>query len=404
MQEKPKVLIFPFELMSHYFRSIRFALELKDYFDIYIRQSDKYSNWIKEAGLKTFNCIDLIAETALEKIGNFDFSWLNAKDLETVYLEQRKVINEFNPVFVIGDTSFTLKMAAETTKTQYLSILNGYSTKYYKFTRMLAPSHPVFPFISWFPDFLLEPMVKLGEAYNFSNILKEFNKVRSKYELDKSDYYLDELSGNMNFICDLPELFPQKNLPDNYYFIGPLFPENTKNEKQLIERLNSNKETILVTIGSSKEWHHLSFLNNDIFSKFNIIVVGDKSNILSAPFFIKTSFVNFNEILPKVDLVICHGGNGTLYNALIHKIPVLCYESHLEQTWNVQRIYDLGYGESLNNIKTKNIFLLIDKWIKKKSSIYWNLNFLSYNSEKQKEIISENILNSFDMNMRNVLS
>ena len=35
--------------------------------------------------------MDLDAETALEKTGEFDFSWLNANDLETVFLEQVKV-------------------------------------------------------------------------------------------------------------------------------------------------------------------------------------------------------------------------------------------------------------------------------------------------------------------------
>ena len=142
MSDKSLILVFPFDLMSHFFGSLRVAVSLNDHYEVYMKWSDKYAYWLKKSGLQTFNCVDLNAETALEKTGEFDFSWLNASALEAVFLEQVKVIKEYNPTLVIGDTSFTLKMAAEATGVHYLSILNGYSTRYYKLTRKLSPNHP----------------------------------------------------------------------------------------------------------------------------------------------------------------------------------------------------------------------------------------------------------------------
>ncbi len=387
MSDKPVILFFPFDLMSHLFRSLRVAAFLKDHYDVYVKGSDKYDYWINKSGLKTFSCIDLNADKALKKTGEFDFSWLNATDLETVFLEQVKVIKEYKPALVIGDTSFSLKMAAEATGVQYLSILNGYSTRFYKFTRRLSPGHPVAPSINWLPDFILLPMVRMGEAWNFSQILREFNKVRAKHKLQKTTHYLEELAGNRNVICDLPEIFPQKNLPEIFHFIGPLFYENDMRGSPILEKLNSNKKTILLTMGSSREWEHFKYLNRDEFSKYNIVVVGDNNSVMHASFLLKTLFVNFEEVLPRVDLMICHGGNGTLYHALKNRVPVLCHESHLEQTWNVHRIEELGYGQSLNNIKPKNIQPVIHDWMEKKPKIQWNLNFDAFNHEIQHNLI-----------------
>lgn len=387
MSDNPVILFFPFDLMSHYFRSLRVAISLKDHYEVYIKWSDKFAYWINKSGIRTFNCIDINAETALEKTGKFDFTWLNACDLETIFLEQVKVINEYKPAWVIGDTSFTLKMAAEASGVQYLSILNGYSTRYYEYTRMLSPWHPAAPFISWLPYDLRLKLIRIGETCYYLLILREFNKVRAKHKLRKAAHYLEELTGDKNVICDLPEIFPQNNLPENFQFIGPIFYNNDSTGTTILEKLDSNKKTILLTLGSSKKWDCFEFLNREEFSVYNIIVVGDKKNVLHASFVLKTSFVNFNEVLPEVDLMICHGGNGTLYHALFNQVPVLCHEFNLEQTWNAQRIEELGYGQSLNNIHKKNTHSIIKYWLDKKSGIQWNLDFGAFNNGIQNNLL-----------------
>lgn len=387
MPEKPVILIFPFDLMSHFFRSLRVAIALKDRYEVYMNGSGKYDYWLEKAGIKSFSCLQLDAESALEKVGKFDFSWLNAAALESVYLDQVRTIKEFKPALVIGDTSFSLKMAAEGTGVRYLSILNAYSTRYYRFTRRLSPRHRAAPLISWLPDMFYLPMVRMGEAWNFSQILKEFNKVRAKYSLRKSPHYLEELAGDLNVLCDLPEIFPQKKLPDNFHFIGPLFHAFDLANGSLLGKLEPAKPTILLTLGSSTDWEHFTFINRNEFSAYNVIVVGEKSDILDAPFLLKTRFVNYDEVLPEVDLVICHGGNGTLYHALKNKVPVLCLEAHLEQTWNIQRMEELGYGQALDASHPENIHQLVHLWLEKKSTISWNLDFQAFNAQVQDELL-----------------
>jgi UDP:flavonoid glycosyltransferase YjiC (YdhE family) len=387
MPEKPVILIFPFDLMSHFFRSLRVAIALKDHYEVYMNGSGKYDDWLEKAGIKSFSCLQLDAENALEKIGEFDFSWLNADALESVYLDQVRTIREYKPTLVIGDTSFSLKMAAEASGVRYLSVLNAYSTRYYRHTRRLSPRHRAAPLIGWLPDIFYLPMVRMGEAWNFSQILKEFNKVRAKYKLSLTPHYLEELAGDLNILCDLPEIFPQKKLPDNFHFIGPLFCAFDLANGSLLDKLEPEKQTILLTLGSSTDWEHFTFINREEFSAFNVIIVGEKSEILDAPFLLKTQFVNYDKVLPEVDLVICHGGNGTLYHALKNKVPVLCLEAHLEQTWNIHRMEELGYGQALDTRNPAHIHQLVLKWLGKKSVISWDLNFSSYNEQVQNELL-----------------
>ena len=241
--------------------------------------------------------------------------------------------------------------------------------------------------ISWLPDFLYLPLVRIGEAWNFLLILQEFRKVRTKYKLRKTHHYLEELEGTENIICDLPEIFPQKKLPANFRFIGPLFYKSDSTSGAILEKLNPNKKTILITLGSSKEWERFKFFNREEFSRYNVIVAGENSNVLHASFLLKMPFINFEEVLPKVDLVICHGGNGTLYQAFFNKVPVLCRPYHMEQTWNVHRIEELGYGQSLNNTNPKNIHAFISEWMGKKSGIKWNLDFDAFNNDFQDDLL-----------------
>lgn len=386
MNQKPVILFFQFNLMSHFFRSLRLANELKEHYDVYIQSSEKYAKWLNESGLKSFECKDFNAEEALKKVGEFDFSWLNAHTLEEIFLEQVDVIKKFKATLVIGDTSFSLKMATEAMGVPYFSILNGYSTRFYQYTRTLSSSHPIAPYINWLPSFLLHPMVRIGEKRSFSLLLKEFKKVRNKHNLNITNHYLEELSGDQTFICDLPEMFPQKNLPNHHHIIGPLFHSIGQPKDPILEKIKLNKKTILLTMGSSTEWERFAFLNNKEYSIYNIIVVGENKNIMNASFLLKPSFVNYDEVLPKVDLVICHGGNGTLYQALSNKIPVLCYPSHVEQSWNVQRIEALGYGQSLEKVKTGDLSNAIKFWLERKPEIEWKLTFNNFNNEFQNKL------------------
>jgi len=58
------------------------------------------------------------------------------------------------------------------------------------------------------------------------------------------------------------------------------------------------------------------------------------------------------EILPHVDLVVSHGGSGSVLGALAHGRPMVVLPIGADQPLNAERISALGVGRSLNAIET----------------------------------------------------
>jgi UDP:flavonoid glycosyltransferase YjiC (YdhE family) len=365
----PAILVFPFNLLSHYSRSLQLCAVVQDKFNIRFPSSSIYNELIEKHRFSTFDCESFDSGTVLEAAKKFNFSWLSLDKIEKFFLSQVAAIKNHSPVCVIGDTAPTLKMAAEYSNTRYFSIMNGYMTKYYKTGRKIPNAHPLYNLFRFVPNKPQQMIVGLGEQIKFWRIHKPFSELRKKYGLIEKRTYLDELEGDYNFICDPDEFFPQKELPENYYFIGPLYYFGTDDERDLLKILPKNKKNIVIHLGSSGNWESLKFLADPVFNQYNFIIAGDLPFAFNQKNIITRKFINMSAILDKVDLVICHGGNGTIYQSLAHGVPLLCLTNIFEQEWNVQQLEKFELGRSINNIKDrKQLKSLMDKWIKFKGT------------------------------------
>jgi len=364
MSDKPSILVFPFDLLSHYLRTIQLAQVLSEEYDVYFVYSSSYAEYIKQAGFKSFNCVVFDAHEVMRHARKFDFSWLNYEKMKDIFEDQVRVIKELKPQVVLGDTAPTLKMAAEFTHTTYISLMNGYMSKYYAETRRLSDTHPAAKFRDKLPMAVFEWMTKLGESLAFRAVHRPFKKLRKEFNLSLKKMYLDELEGDFNLICDLAEFFPQKKVPENYTYLGPLFFKGEDPELELLKKMNNGKKNILVSVGSSGSLKNFQFLNQAKFYKYNIIVTGNEQGVLNGPHILSKPFVNITAILEQVDLALLHGGNGSIYQALAFGVPILAMTSIFEQEWNVQAIERLGLGEALNGLDGDNeISAIIEKWL-----------------------------------------
>lgn len=364
---KPVVLVFPFDLLSHYTRCIQLAQSIQDEFDISFNSSKKYDVLVKEAGFKTFTCDSFDAREVMDDSRKFKFDWLNYNNLKRVFLAQVKVIEDLKPTAVFADTAPTLKMAAEYTNTLHISLMNGYLTKYYAKTRTISKDHPAAQYQDRLPEGVFDRMTRIGEYVAFTVIERAFYKLRKEFKLGKKKYYLDELEGDINYICDDPDLFPQNNLPENYHIIGPLYYHSKKKEPEIQRTIENGIPTLLVNMGSSGDLHHFSFLNYPEFLGYNIIITGGQNDVIQGKNVIYKKFINNSAVLDHVDLVLCHGGNGTIYQSLAYGVPVVCATSIFEQEWNAHRVQELNYGVCLDKVKsTEEKLKIVQAWLGKK--------------------------------------
>ncbi|MBD0277409.1 MAG: hypothetical protein ICV81_05520, partial [Flavisolibacter sp.] len=372
LSDKPLLLVFPFNRLAHYLRCLVLAARLRPYFRILLLHSADYASFIAQEDFETFNCRALDAAYVMQCIKKFSFGWLKAENLEPVFLDQVRIIKELKPYAVLGDQSPTLKMAAEKTGIPYLVLTNGYMTNFYNAPRKISPTHPLYAFLSLLPDNMAAFFTRTGEALTFRFIHNSFKRLRKKYGLKPLKNYWQECEGDLNLIPDLPQLFPLKKLPSYYKVIPPLFYTSADTALAASIQLDKTKKTLLVSMGSSGDWEKVGFLNDACFQQYNVVTAGDAHHLIKGPTVVSLSFVSAEAILPFTDLVICHGGNGTLYQALAYGIPLLCKTSHVEQEWNVQALERKGLGESLDRISTPIQYQkAVERWIDKKDSAHF---------------------------------
>jgi UDP:flavonoid glycosyltransferase YjiC (YdhE family) len=380
--EKPLLLVFPFGILSHYLRCLMLCRHLKNYFDIRIAYHSSFIAFVEEEELGTFECHAIDSRDAVEAVKEFDFSWMNEKVLKQACIEQINIITELRPVAVLGDYSLTLKMAAEATSVLYISVLNGYMSKHYAGYRKISRTHPAYPLLKKVPSSIAVMLTRRGEASAFRQLHKPFKTIRKELKLQPQKAYLDEHEGDITLVCDLEDLFPQKDLPSNYHVIAPLFYESSASRNGVADKIDKTKKTILASMGSTGDWQKLSFLNDPFYEKFNVIATADHENVLHAKHVIHLPFINIRDFYPFTDVIICHGGNGTIYQALLYQIPILCKSSHCEQEWNIQALEEKQLGKSLDEITDPDDYKrIVEEWIPKKANPHYQLYGEKINKE-----------------------
>lgn len=369
------ILFFPFDLLSHNLRCLQLAKAIKDHHEVRIAFSDNYNHFFKEAGIETFYCPGIPAGPVMEAAKKFNFSWMNEHILEAAFLRQVKAIQKYKPEAVVGDASFTLRLAAAYTKTPYISIINGYMSRYYARTRRLPDVHPAAQFRKKVPETIFNRIIRFAEGTVHKQVHRPFRKLAKKYRVLSKNSFLEELEGNHTFIADLPELFPQKHLPNSFSIIGPLYHKSGGPETELLHFLDNGRKNILVSMGSTGTSIDLSFLAGNLFRQFNIVSTSplpEAENIFYKP------FIHTASVIEKMDILICHGGNGTIYQALSAGLPVLCAPSIFEQEWNLQGLEALGLGERLHGTETEALDQ-VKKWINRENK---KVNTYTHQAEK----------------------
>lgn len=347
MTPKKIILFFPFNLLSHYLRSLVLAktYDANEYL-VYFISSDEYNEFVFKQGYKIFKAKQFDAAEVMNCSSNFDFSWLNSIDLEEVMLDQVRVIRELKADVVVGDMAPTLKMAAKITGVHHVSLLNAYMTRHYKFTRKISRSHKAYGLLNVFPEKLTNKLTIFGETIAFKHIQKAFNYLRKKYGLEKIKDYLSEIEGDETIICDIPSLFPLKTLPPTYKVVGPLVYDAPLMDEHRLDEVILQRPVICICMGSTGNWDSLRFLNDTNYARYAVITTGDSKGILSAPHIISFNFINLDQVLRRSKLMICHGGNGTIYTGIKNRVFMLCLPNHFEQEWNVDALEKIGYGRS----------------------------------------------------------
>ncbi len=171
------------------------------------------------------------------------------------------------------------------------------------------------------------------------------------FEMLQSDLYL---------INDIPQFYQTQMYGDDCIFTGAIFAKS-KDEKITDERINSilsssnPRKKIFCSLGSSGNKEHLfeiiKIFNTKKGLEYSGIILspsaicdieGVRSLLKNKNVYITDKFVPAKAINEKVDLVICHGGQGTLQTAITSGVPIIGVPNQPEQKINLEHLEDFG--------------------------------------------------------------
>jgi UDP:flavonoid glycosyltransferase YjiC (YdhE family) len=367
-----KILMTPFShYLGHNLRLLEIAKELKEkgHKIIFACEFDK-GNLIKKEGFEVIP----IKEYDYEKFQK-DFLpkfKISEEEILEMVKSETKILKEISPDLVISDFHLSTGISTEITKIPHISILNTYSSKAYTTFLSFPPIFPPRKYLGKKIDFF-SFLIPLTRKVILKILNEPFNRIRKKYKLTLKKNYLEQLEGNYTFLCDIPSLFKIKKIPKNYFIIGPLYYLKKKKFPKSI-KLDKNKKTIYLSIGSEKNSKLLKQIISNINPKKYQIITSSPVPKKEGTKIHPLNFFPGISLIEKADIVICHGGNGTLYQALSLKKPVIAIPSNIDHNFNADAIEKNKIGRKVSPEEINKIDKIIEEL----------LNFKEYRENLEK--------------------
>lgn len=206
------------------------------------------------------------------------------------------------------------------------------------------------------PERLLWPLLRWGSRLYLSLDDRHVNQLRKFYGLPPVPF---SMFGVTPYLFIIPTTdayeYPRQNLPPQAVYVGPVLRQDDVENTFPWHWLKDDRPTLFASMGTivrvrkvfdmliqlakNAPWKAVLAVGKDVnLSQFGNV----PDNILLQ------NFVPQRELLPHVDVVISHGGNNTVTEALYHGKPLLIIPVTGDQPESAGRVKYTGAGLRLN--------------------------------------------------------
>jgi len=388
--KKQKILIIPYShTLSHLSRPLCLAPILNERYEIIFAAGSSKRSLIKEYGFKVVDIFEPDPDYLFGNIRNKRLKFVSHHVLEAMIHEDMRVIDYINPDLVITDGRFSAPISCQIKRKKHVAIVNVSSTEFRKI--------PYTPFdnIYYAKNSQLRKLVCIFfnkfEQFIFDHVMNSFIRFTKYNSLKKRITATNCLTGvDLTLLADVPEYFPVRFLPSDYHYIGPLTwkppkdlipdwwpPDRTQHKLLYFSMGTTGEENVFLSI--------YELLKSSPYMA--IITTGQQIEglrIVPNKIFVEP-YLDGDMVAEVADLIICHGGNGTIYQALSHGKPVIGIPTIPDQNYNMRRVEKLELGIKLEfkDIR-QNPSLLIDK-----IQLIFNEKKYKENAEKFQQILKK---------------
>lgn len=383
--------------LSHVSRPFEIAKALRAMgHEVMFAGEGQYMRLPRESGFPVLPARTISPEFVLQCSRNGRANWYDYHQLKACVKDDLRIFNKVKPDIVLGDFRLSLSTSCELSGIPLAVVLNAAWTNYYSI-RIRAPEHFRLTQIlgrritSWLAP-LLKKLIIVYDSI-------PFQRLRSEYGISRRTNIWDIWRGDLNLIADIPEYGPTRNLPPHFHYIGPIVWEPQMKVPGWLKRLDPARPTIYFTMGSTGYPRFFPqaveiFRNSDYQC---IMTTAGMTRLSSVPdnIFV-TDYAPGSEIMEKSDVVVCHGGNGTIYQAMSKGVPIIGIPTMHDQEFNLDRVSELGIGIHLSELKFKPEHLLeavkivlTDKKYRTNAEHYMNKLKMYNGSQRGAELIED---------------
>ena len=340
--------------LAHVSRLLEIAKILREHnHEIVFAGYGKYLQIAQEAGFIIEELPYISIEQIIDAVRTQKLNRLyRLSELEQFIEAEIAFLKLIKPDMVLIDNRPTARTSADYCNIKTVAVLNVHMSLYRKL-----------PFFSLGDYFELlrcfDPIETKIECWFYDTfVMKDLNKIRKKMGLTR---YLGNQheEGDLSLLADIPEFNPVSFLPKHAHYVGPITWHNDLPAPACLNLLADNRKTVYVSLGSESLDELIVELGQLVPLGLQIVIACGKAtaalNYDPPPYVYLEEYVNAEKLLPKCDIVCCHGGNGTLYQALTYGLPIVAVATHAEQNIGAKRIEQLGLGRALtlNEIKRR---------------------------------------------------
>lgn len=349
---------------------VKVAEELRALGDEVIFASQgKFTPFIISNGFKVYPVVELSRDIYISYVHNSNLGFHTEASIEYFINEELKLFNKIKPDLIVDIFRPTIYISCKIAHLPRVHIANSILTKYYHGKLSIPETHwlsniPLHSYLdTWTPTFA-------GMFYK--NWMKPYNKVLKRHNLLPVKHLFDLYEGTQTILMDAKEFATIRNAPNTFHQVGPLVHDITNELPSWYDKLKTNNELVIyVSMGSTGTL--IPKIVNDLTVIFKdrkkVQIVANSTLIVPLDAFPQNSNVFIAEFLPakaileKSDVIITHGGRGTIYHALQNGVPIIGIPHQAEQEWNLNRVEELGLGIKLSKKKycRKNLESAINK-------------------------------------------
>ncbi len=271
--------------------------------------------------------------------------------------DELELIDEYKPDAVIVDTRLTVLFSAALRKAKVFSLGGSDGVPGFSY----VPAN-IFPRI----NVVIKPVLRVIATSMLKNVLRSLHSVAAKFG---SLNNLENIINKTVFIVPEIETYFPFNHKSNLqiYYVDPISWNgfNTELPKYLYQ-LKPDGKTVYVTFGGTGfDGDKLISISKTLLKNgFKVIVTtGELVPTSSFPkdknLFV-SKFLPGQEVVKHVDLVVCHGGYGTVMEAILAGKPVINIPFNPDQLLQSGRITELGLGESIVHLNFKDIINILN--------------------------------------------